>query len=559
MRKHLCIVLLIMIVVACNTNSSYEPEGERTQAIEMEPPRTAAPPPPPPVIFEEYEGNYGISASSNSPNVDGISLGYCALDTILSFENFEAYEAVLENEFVKTLEEPLSTFSIDVDGAAYSNVRRFLNDGQLPPPNAVRIEEFVNYFNYNYKNPEGVQPFSIHTEVATCPWNPKSQLVHVGLQGQRLMDEDLPDNNLVFLLDVSGSMMGAHKLPLIQSAFRLLVEELDHHDRIAIVVYAGAAGLILPSTPGHQKDKILSAIGSLEAGGSTAGGEGIQLAYEIAQKHFKRKGNNRIILATDGDFNVGVSDDDALVELIEEKRKSGVFLSVLGFGSGNYKDVKMEKLADHGNGNYNYIDHLREAKKVLISEMGGTLHTIAKDVKIQIEFNPTKVAEYRLIGYENRMLLNKDFEDDTKDAGELGAGHSVTALYEVIPVENAEVSASPEYRYQETSVREAAFVSSEIAHVKFRYKAPNGTESRLINQPILFKNQGFNQSSEDFQFAAAVVEFGLILRTSNFKGKANLEHVIRTAEKAKGKDLNGYRAEFIQLVKQAQTLMTLNG
>ncbi len=347
--------------------------------------------------------------------------------------NTEQYDHIQENGYLEAMSNPLSTFSIDVDTASYSNVRRFINGSQLPPTDAVRIEEFINYFNYDYPQPDGEHPFSITTEVSTAPWNPAHKLVHIGLQGQQVDKTELPDSNLVFLFDISGSMNDANKLPLLKQGFRLLVEQLTERDRVAIVVYAGAAGLVLPSTSGAEKATILEAIDRLEAGGSTAGGAGIQLAYGQAKENFIPNGNNRIILATDGDFNVGASSDGELVRMIEEKRDDGIFLSILGFGTGNYKDSKMEKLADKGNGNYAYIDTIREAKKVLVSEMAGTLLTIAKDVKIQIEFNPTKVQAYRLIGYENRLLAKEDFTDDSKDAGELGAGHTVTALYEIIP------------------------------------------------------------------------------------------------------------------------------
>jgi len=387
----------------------------------------------PPVIMEEYDSFYEYKA-------------YGMNEAPRERLNTEEYDKIDENEFLDVLSNPQSTFSIDVDGASYSNARRFISNGEMPPIDAVRVEEFINYFTYDYENQSSEHPFSIHTEVSNCPWNPASKLLHIGLQGKRIATENLPNSNLVFLLDVSGSMNSPSKLPLLKSSFKLLLDNLTKKDRIAIVVYAGAAGLVLPSTSCSNKEEILEALNKLESGGSTAGGAGIELAYKIAKENFISEGNNRIILATDGDFNVGTSSNSELERLVEEKRKTGVYLSVLGFGSGNYKDSKMEKLADQGNGNYYYIDSMFEAKKVLVNEMGGTLLTIAKDVKIQIEFNPAKVSQYRLIGYENRALANKDFNDDKKDAGELGSGHSVTALYEIIPA-NPDKSGKKNMKY----------------------------------------------------------------------------------------------------------------
>ncbi len=459
--------------------------------------------------------------------------------------NTETYAPIVENDFITATTEPVSTFSIDVDGAAYSNMRRFINDGMLPPPDAVKIEEMINYFNYNYPQPEGPHPFSITTEYGQCPWNAKHQMVMIGLQGEKVEAEELPANNLVFLLDVSGSMEDADKLPLLKSAFKLLVKELREEDRVSIVVYAGAAGVVLPPTSGAHKDNILDALNNLNAGGSTAGGEGIELAYKMAEKHFMKKGNNRVILATDGDFNVGLSDDDGLVKLIEEKRNKGVFLSVLGFGTGNYQDAKMEKIADNGNGNFSYIDNIMEAKKVLVTEMGGTLLTIAKDVKIQIEFNPSKVQAYRLIGYENRLLANRDFNDDTKDAGELGAGHTVTALYEIIPAGTNETVAEEPLKYQRTVLDDT--YNNEILTVKFRYKKPNGHKSRLIKKSL--QTTQIHPVSNNFKFATSVAEFGLLLRNSKYKGNAGFQQLLQRAKHAKGKDIEGYRSEFVKLVE----------
>lgn len=467
----------------------------------------------------------------------------------------EEYDRIYEGEFLEALTNPLSTFSIDVDTASYSNMRRFITASQLPPKDAVRIEELINYFNYDYPQPEGEHPFSITTELSTCPWNAKHQLVHIGLQGKQIDKEKLPDSNLVFLLDVSGSMNEPNKLPLLKSAFKLLVEQLDEKDDVAIVVYAGAAGLVLPPTAGDDNTTILQALDGLEAGGSTAGGAGIQLAYKVAKEHFLEGGNNRVILATDGDFNIGVSSDADLVRLIEEKRDEGIFLTILGFGMGNYKDSKMEKLADKGNGNYAYIDNIREAKKVLVSQLAGTLLTIAKDVKIQIEFNPAKVKAYRLIGYENRMLAKEDFADDTKDAGELGAGHSVTALYELILAGSEEdVRTADELKYQETKLSEEAAQTDELMTVKFRYKPPDSQESMLITHPVSAEALALDQTSDNFRFSAAVAEFGLLLRDSKFKADAAYAHVLELATAAKGQDEEGYRAEFLQMVETVKLL-----
>ncbi len=469
--------------------------------------------------------------------------------------NTEEYDRIYENEFLDALSNPLSTFSIDVDTASYSNARRFINNSELPPPDAVRIEEFINYFNYDYPQPETEHPFSIVTELSQAPWNPAHQLAHIGLQGRKIPKEQLPDSNLVFLLDVSGSMNQPNKLPLVKQGFRLLVEQLDENDRVAIVVYAGAAGQVLPATSGENKAVILQAIENLEAGGSTAGGQGIELAYQIANDNFIEGGNNRVILATDGDFNVGPSSDGELVRLIEQKREEGVFLTILGFGTGNYKDSKMEQLADKGNGNYAYLDNIREAKKVLVSELAGTLFTIAKDVKLQIEFNPAKVKAYRLIGYENRILAKEDFADDTKDAGELGAGHAVTALYELIPIDADEATRpTPELKYQDTEITDEAEQTNELMNVKLRYKHPDEDESILIVHPLLDESVAFDETSDDFKFSAAVAEFGLLLRDSQFKGDATYDQVLELAKESKGQDDTGYRAEFIRLVETVDLL-----
>jgi Ca-activated chloride channel family protein len=466
----------------------------------------------------------------------------------------EQYEHTAENEFLPAVDNPLSTFSIDVDRASYANMRRMIREGRRPPAAAIRIEEMVNYFEYDNPGPAGDEPFAILTDVAGCPWAPDHRLVRIGLQGRRIETKNLPPSNLVFLIDVSGSMQPPNKLALIKAAFPLLVEQLRAQDRVAIVVYAGSSGLVLESTPGDHKRTILDALERLQAGGSTAGGEGIVLAYKVAQEHFTRKGNNRVILATDGDFNVGVTSDGELVRLIEEKRTSGVFLTVLAVGEGNLQDAKMEKLADHGNGNYAYLDDILEAQKVFVNEMGGTLVTIAKDVKIQVEFNPARVESYRLIGYENRMLKREDFEDDRKDAGELGAGHAVTALYEIVPAAKTTGARTRKLRYTETRVRGGGAASGELLTVRLRYKAPDGDVSREIERTAVDGGGAFASAPPDFRFAAAVAEFGMLLRDSAFKGGANLGHVIETARSARGHDPQGYRSEFVQLVETCQSI-----
>jgi Ca-activated chloride channel homolog len=467
--------------------------------------------------------------------------------------NTEGYDRVNENPFLEVLKNPQSTFSIDVDTASYTNVRRFINSGMLPPPDAVRIEEMVNYFNYDYPQPTGNIPFSFNTEVTDSPWKPGNKLLLIGLQGVKISTEKLPPANLVFLVDVSGSMDQENKLPLLIKSFKLLVGQLRRQDTVAIVVYAGQAGLVLPATSGDHKQKILSALESLQAGGSTAGGEGIKLAYLIAGENFKKNGNNRVILATDGDFNVGASSDAEMERLIEQKRKDGVFISVLGFGMGNYKDSKMQKLADRGNGNYAYIDNLLEARKVLVSQFGGTLLTIAKDVKLQVEFNPAKVKSYRLIGYEKRMLRPEDFADDTKDAGELGSGHTVTALYEIVPADGTSAT-KQELTYQTIQIKHGANTSSELATIRFRYKKPDGDSSSEIVRKIPSTAVTLSKAGENICFAAAVAEWGMLLRNSEHKGSASYAKILGMARSAKGIDLNGYRAEFIRLVEMAELL-----
>ena len=470
--------------------------------------------------------------------------------------NTEEYKNIEENGFKKVNENPLSTFSIDVDAASYSNMRRYLNRGELPPADAIRTEELINYFSYNYPQPTGKDPVKITTEIGSCPWNKNHRLVRIGLKAKEIPTEKLPVSNLVFLIDVSGSMYGPQRLGLVQSSLKLLVNNLRDTDRVAIVVYSGSAGERLPSTSGSDKQKIREAIDELTAGGSTAGGEGIKLAYKIAKKNFVKGGNNRIILCTDGDFNVGVSSNEGLENLIEQERKSGVYLTVLGYGMGNYKDSKMQILAEKGNGNHAYIDNLQEANRVLVNEFGATMHTVAKDVKLQIEFNPSQVQAYRLIGYESRLLKDEDFNNDAKDAGEMGAGHTVTAFYEVVPagVESNFVNKVDDLKYQKKvkPALQPATGSKELLTVKLRYKAPDEDVSKKLELPLV-DSKGNNVSS-DFRFAAAVAMFGQLLRDSDFKGDATYAQVIAMAKTALNNDERGYRREFLRLVETADGL-----
>ena len=467
--------------------------------------------------------------------------------------NTEEYKSLHDNSFQQVHSAPMSTFSIDVDTASYSNLRRFLNTGNLPPADAVRTEELLNYFTYDYPQPVGEHPFSVTTEVGDSPWNIGRKLVLLGIQGKNVQTANLPPSNLVFLIDVSGSMSSPNKLPLLKTAFKMLVQQLRSQDQVAIVVYAGAAGLVLEPTVGNEKSKILAKIDGLQAGGSTAGGEGLKLAYEIAKEKFVPGGNNRVILATDGDFNVGPSSEGDLTRLIEERRNDGIFLSVLGFGMGNIKDNKMEALADRGNGNYAYIDNALEAKKVMVSQMAGTLFTIAKDVKIQVEFNPAAVKAYRLIGYENRVLENRDFNDDRKDAGDMGAGHSVTAIYEIIPAGSPEMAASVDpLVYQQSQI----IPSDDLLQLKIRYKNPLENTSQLMTLHIESNSSVKSVTSDNFRFAAAVAEYGMLLRKSEFQGQSSYQQTLALARGARGTDENGYRAEFIKLVELSQLLGT---
>lgn len=475
--------------------------------------------------------------------------------------NTEEYAHLRENGFRPVTSAPLSTFSIDVDKASYANVRRFLNEGSLPPADAVRIEEMINYFSYDLPEPRGEHPFSVSTEVAAAPWAPAHRLVRIGIQGKRFRGERMPPSNLVFLIDVSGSMDEENKLPLVKRSLRLLVDQLHDEDKVSIVVYAGNAGLVLPCTPGTEKTRILNAIDRLDAGGSTAGGAGIQLAYNIARQNFVTEGNNRVILATDGDFNVGASSEGELDRLIEHERRDGISLTVLGFGTGNYADQRMESLADKGNGNYFYIDNITEGRKVFVEELQGTLFTIAKDVKIQVEFNPAEVAAYRLVGYEDRGLRDEDFNNDSVDAGELGAGHSVTALYEIVPAgqeTNGQVPGVDPLRYQ-TPPRSSDAPRGELLTVKLRYQAPEGGPSRLITTPVRDLERTDRGVSDDLGFAEAVAEFGMLLRNSDYKGTSSAEQVLQLARAHRGPDEDGYRAQFTQLVRTWATLARNRG
>lgn len=464
----------------------------------------------------------------------------------------EEYAHNNENAFEQVDKDPVTTMSIDVDNASYANVRRYLNLGTLPPADAVRVEEMVNYFTYHYPEATEGQPYVVYTELAPCPWNPQHQLLHVGFRGKSLPQEAMPPSNFVFLVDVSGSMDDPNKLPLVKSSLRMLVNNLGEDDRVSIVVYAGQAGVRLESTKGSNKQKIMDAIDGLVAGGSTAGGEGIQLAYKIARENLMKDGNNRVILCTDGDFNVGVSTPDELEKLISEQKDNGVFLTCLGFGMGNLKDNKLETLADKGNGNYGYIDNIQEANRMLVSAFGSTMFTVAKDMKVQIEFNPVYTAAYRLIGYENRMLENEDFENDEKDGGELGSGQTVTTLYEIIPagIKDTLVTDKPALKYQVAALTDAAN-SGEIATIKVRYKEPDGDKSIEGVFPVKLTSSTFEGTTADYQFSAAVALFGMLLQDSQFSGTGDIAQVISIAQQSKGDDTEGYRAEFVRLAKTA--------
>lgn len=477
-------------------------------------------------------------------------------DSILQNNNDEDYGVFLENAFESPKASPLSTFSIDVDNASYTNIRRFINNGQKVPKDAVRIEEMMNFFKYQYPQPTNEHPFSINSEYSDCPWNTNNKLVRIGLQGKNIDDSKLPASNLVFLIDVSGSMFAANKLPLLKESMKVLVNQLRKDDRVAIVVYAGAAGLVLPPTSGNKKMTIMDALDKLQAGGSTAGGAGIQLAYKTAKEHFIKGGNNRVVLATDGDFNVGASSDNDMQRLIEEERKSGVFLTCLGFGMGNYKDSKMETLANKGNGNYAYIDNIQEANRFLGKEFKGSMFAIAKDVKIQIEFNPTFVQAYRLIGYENRKLRPEDFKNDEIDAGELGSGHTVTALYEIVPVNVKSTYFEPvnDTKYSKVENKGANY-QNELATIKFRYKKPDGDKSIEMVSTIASASKSLQNASDDFKFTTAVAWFGLNLRDSKLVNNKSLVDIKKLAKEGLANDDEGYKAEFIRLIDGGNTFI----
>ncbi len=513
--------------------------------------------------------SYNASSKSAGRNLvlalQGLQGGYqpvITYDGITNYDgpanglfNAESYDAIVENEFLSVVDSPLSTFSIDVDTASYSNVRRLLKGGAIPPGGAVRLEEMINYFPYEYPQPDDDNPFAVAAEVAASPWATDHRLVRIALKGREIPMEDIAPMNLVFLIDVSGSMQTANKLPLVVKSLEMLVDELRVEDRVAIVVYAGREGLLLPSTSGQDKYAIRQALRSLSAGGSTNGSGGIKLAYNVAANHFVDGGVNRVILATDGDFNVGTVSRSGLKKLIEQKAQSGIFLTVLGYGMGNLKDSQMEMLADKGNGNYAYVDDLDEAHKVFGEQLAGTLATIAKDVKIQVEFNPAKVKMYRLIGYENRLLQNKDFNDDKKDAGEIGAGHTVTAFYEIITTQSdTRIPSVDPLKYQTPGKLSAAASGSELVTVKLRYKEPDGQVSELIKYPIVDDSNKFRKASEDFRFASSVALFGMLLRDSQFTKDMSFDDVLRIAKNSLGDDENGYRREFLELVRIADDL-----
>jgi Ca-activated chloride channel family protein len=498
----------------------------------------------------------GIIVSDKNSAVTLNSTRFAAMSWPLAVGD-ESYKNISENGFSDVKSNPLSTFSVDVDAASYSNVRRYINSGQLPPPDAVRIEEMINYFHYNLPGPTNNDPVAIHTELSSAPWNSNHRLLRIGLKAKTIDVNKLPPSNLVFLIDVSGSMDESNKLPLVKASMKMLTEQLRAEDKVAIVVYAGQAGLVLPAINGNKKEIINNAIDNLSAGGSTAGGQGIKLAYRIARENFMANGNNRIIMATDGDFNVGPNSDEDMEQLIVKERDSKVAISIMGFGMGNLKDSKMETLADKGNGNYAYIDNITEARKALVTEFGGTLFTIAKDVKLQIEFNPAKVQAYRLLGYEDRMLNKEDFNNDKKDAGDMGSGHTVTAFYEIVPAgikDDYAVGVDP-LKYQNIQPAPVANVSGEMLTIKFRYKQNDSSASKMNSVTVTDEPKNLNLTSADFRFAAAVAEFGMLLRDSQYKQHATFDQVINMAKAAKGEDEDGYRSEFIRLAESAKLLV----
>lgn len=508
----------------------------------------------------EGEARMALEAMPAEGVVPSFSGGYFEGEfaPLVAEANSEEYATIRENGFIVASQSPLSTFSVDVDTASYSNIRRFVTQGQLPPADAVRIEEMVNYFSYDYPRPEGDVPFAVDVEVSACPWKPEHRLARIGLAGKEIEVADRPPSNLVFLIDVSGSMNDFNKLPLVKTALRMLVEQLDERDRIAIVVYAGASHIALPSTTADRKEEILSLVESLGAGGSTHGSAGIRDAYRLASENLIQGGANRVILCTDGDFNVGTTDQSELVDLVRNEAKGGVFLSVLGFGMGNYKDATLERLADDGNGAYAYIDDTSEARKTFVEQMTGTLITIARDVKIQVDFNPGKVAAYRRVGYENRLLADEDFKDDTKDAGDIGAGHTVTALYEIVPVGQAipaaDVDPSKYVRAEAVDAEEQNVESDELLTVRLRYKLPDSDESAPLDVPVIDQGIGLEESSADFRFAAAVAALGMRLRQSERQGENDFDLILDLAQPGLANDPHGYRQQFVAMAEEIRRL-----
>lgn len=539
----LCIVAALM-VAACGDPSHRHNSGEKVSVINSEPDE---------VMEEEVEVTSN-EAALMEPSANATSKMILSSPPPPQQRNAETYKEIKENSFVAVAQQPVTTFSADVDRAAYANVRRIIGYGQIPPKDAVRIEEMVNYFDYDYPAPEegSASPLRVSPELAPAPWNPNHLLLRIGLQAKKIDLAKAPPSNIVFLIDVSGSMDEDNKLPLLKSSFKMLLGQLRPDDKIAIVTYANGTKVALPSTSVKDKEKIIKVLDNLYASGGTSGGKGIQLAYEQAQKSFIKNANNRIILATDGDFNIGINNTTDLEKFIEKQRESGIYMSVLGFGIGNYRDDMAETIADKGNGNYAYIDNITEAKKVLVNELSGTLFAVAKDVKLQLEFNPKYVKEYKLIGYENRMLANEDFTNDKKDAGEIGAGHTVTALYELVP-SDGKVAQSLRYQSQELNEKGKG---NELGFLKIRYKDPKVKDAKSveITEPLVFNKKALKETSTDYRFAASVAEFGILLRDNSNKAKATYDQVIELAEGAIGKDPEGYRKEFVRLVKSVKML-----
>ena len=539
----LCIVAALM-VAACGDPSHRHNSGEKVTVINSEPDE---------VIEEDVEITSN-EAALMEPSANATSKMILSSPPPPQQRNAETYKEIKENSFVAVAQQPVTTFSADIDRAAYANVRRIIGYGQIPPKDAVRIEEMVNYFDYDYPAPEegSVSPLRVSPELAPAPWNPNHLLLRIGLQAKKIDLAKAPPSNIVFLIDVSGSMDEENKLPLLKSSFKMLLGQLRPDDKIAIVTYANGTKVALPSTSVKDKEKIIKVLDNLYASGGTSGGKGIQLAYEQAQKSFIKNGNNRIILATDGDFNIGINNTTDLEKFIEKQRESGIYMSVLGFGIGNYRDDMAETIADKGNGNYAYIDNITEAKKVLVNELSGTLFAVAKDVKLQLEFNPKYVKEYKLIGYENRMLANEDFTNDKKDAGEIGAGHTVTALYELVP-SDGKVAQSLRYQSQELNEKGKG---NELGFLKIRYKDPKVKDAKSveITEPLVFNKKALKETSTDYRFAASVAEFGILLRDNSNKANATYGQVIELAEGAIGKDPEGYRKEFVRLVKSVKML-----